>query len=64
MFAFSIAIPLSLTYPDLWGPLLFLGVSIAMSRVALGMHFLSDVLVGLLLGSMVGAVALSWCHAG
>jgi undecaprenyl-diphosphatase len=33
------------------GPLLFFALLIATSRILLGMHFLSDVLVGALLGT-------------
>lgn len=60
MFAFSIAIPLGLAYPALWPALLFLGFSIGASRVVLGMHFLSDVVVGMLLGAAIGGAAFSW----
>ena len=37
--------------------LLFCAVSIAASRVVLGMHFLSDVLAGAALGATLGALA-------
>ena len=57
--AFAVAITLSEFYPALWGALLFCAISIAISRILLGMHFLSDVLAGALLGT---ALALS-CHA-
>jgi undecaprenyl-diphosphatase len=49
--AFSVAVSLSAFYPSLTAPLLFCAVSIAVSRILLGMHFLSDVLVGAILGS-------------
>jgi len=44
MSAFAIAIPLCIFYPELQAGLLILAVSIAVSRVVLGMHFVSDVL--------------------
>lgn len=54
MTAFSIALVVSFFYPSLEGPLYFLAISIAVSRVVLGMHFLSDVLAGAVLGSALG----------
>jgi undecaprenyl-diphosphatase len=54
MSAFAIAIPLCIFYPDLQAALLVLSVSIAVSRVVLGMHFVSDVVVGSLLGAGLG----------
>jgi undecaprenyl-diphosphatase len=59
MTAFSIALVLSYFYPALQGPLFFLAVSIALSRIVLGMHFLSDVLVGMVLGVVLGCGALT-----
>ncbi len=55
--AFSIAVPLGLFYPSLMVGLLFCAVSIAISRVMLGLHFLSDVLAGCAIGVLLGAVA-------
>src|ERR1700680_2258911 len=52
--AFAIAIPLCIFYPQLQAALLALSVSIAVSRVILGMHFVSDVVVGSLLGAGLG----------
>jgi undecaprenyl-diphosphatase len=54
MTAFAVAIPLSLFYPDLTIGLLFCALSIAMSRILLGMHFLSDVVAGALIGTCLG----------
>jgi len=54
MTAFSIALVVSYFYPGLEAPMYFLAVSIAISRVVLGMHFLSDVLAGAVLGSALG----------
>jgi undecaprenyl-diphosphatase len=58
MTAFSIALVVSFFYPALEGPLYFLAVSIAVSRVVLGMHFLSDVLAGAVLGSALGVSSI------
>lgn len=59
MTAFSIAVVLSAFYPVLEGPLFFVACSIAVSRIVLGMHFLSDVLAGALLGAGSGCAALA-----
>jgi undecaprenyl-diphosphatase len=58
MTAFAIALVVSYFYPSLEGPLYFLAVSIAFSRVVLGMHFLSDVLAGAVLGSALGVASI------
>ena len=49
--AFAVALSLSAFYPSLSIGLLFCAGSIALSRILLGMHFLSDVLAGALIGS-------------
>jgi undecaprenyl-diphosphatase len=49
--AFAVAIALSDFYPALFPALLFCAVSVAVSRILLGMHFLSDVLAGVALGT-------------
>lgn len=49
--AFAVAVTISSFYPSFWIPLLFCAVSVAISRILLGMHFLSDVLVGAILGT-------------
>ena len=54
--AFAVAIALGEFYPALFPALLFCAISIATSRILLGMHFLSDVIVGALLGA---GIALS-----
>jgi len=59
MTACSIALVVSYFYPSLEGPLLFLALSIAMSRIVLGMHFLSDVLAGVVLGLALGCGSLT-----
>lgn len=58
MTAFAIALVLSYYYPGLEGALYFLASSIAVSRVVLGMHFLSDVLAGAVLGSGLGLASI------
>ncbi len=57
MTAFAVTVSLSLFYPVLCAPLLFCAFSIAVSRILLGMHFLSDVLAGMLLGAALGCGA-------
>ena len=54
--AFSFAIGFGLYYPALMPWLLFCAFSVAISRIVLGMHFLSDVVVGSGLG-----VILAYC---
>jgi len=49
--AFAVALSLAAFYPGLLIGLLFCAASIALSRILLGMHFLSDVLAGALIGS-------------
>jgi undecaprenyl-diphosphatase len=49
--AFSVAIALGEFYPALLPALLFCALSIAASRILLGMHFLSDVLAAAVLGT-------------
>jgi undecaprenyl-diphosphatase len=52
--AFAVAVPLGLFYPALLMGLLFCAASVAISRVLLGMHFLTDVLAGCTLGVGLG----------
>src|SRR5580692_9562131 len=59
MTAFSVALVVSYFYPSLEAPLYFLAVSIAVSRVVLGMHFLSDVLAGMVLGVALGCASIT-----
>jgi undecaprenyl-diphosphatase len=59
MTAFSVAVPLGLFYPGLEAGLLFCALSIAASRILLGLHFLSDVLAGSALGAILGYVVYS-----
>lgn len=52
--AFAVAIPVGLFYPSLLAGVLFCALSVAASRILLGMHFLSDVIAGAVLGSALG----------
>jgi undecaprenyl-diphosphatase len=55
--AFSVAVTLGTFYPELRPVLLFTATSIAASRVLLGMHFLSDVIAGAMLGTLLGVIS-------
>jgi undecaprenyl-diphosphatase len=57
--AFAVAVSLSRFYPDLAAGLLFCAVSVAASRILLGMHFLSDVLAGAAIGTLL-AYGVTW----
>jgi undecaprenyl-diphosphatase len=59
MTAFSIALVLSYFYHGVEVPLYLVAASIAISRVVLGMHFVSDVLAGVVLGVALGCGALT-----
>jgi undecaprenyl-diphosphatase len=55
--AFAVALPVAAHFPEAAPAVWFCAVSIAASRIILGMHFLSDVLAGALLGGALGAAA-------
>jgi undecaprenyl-diphosphatase len=55
--AFAVALSIGLFYPDLQGCLLAVAFLIASSRIILGMHFLSDVLIGSALGVLLGSIS-------
>jgi undecaprenyl-diphosphatase len=57
--AFAVALSIGAFYPALMPPMLFCATSIAASRVLLGMHFLSDVIAGACIGSLLGTLAAS-----
>jgi undecaprenyl-diphosphatase len=58
--AFAITFSLGLYYPELLAGLVFCALSVAASRVILGLHYVSDVLVGMAIGCSIGiAVFLS-----
>ena len=56
MTAFAVSLPLLMFYPELGTGLMFCAVSIALSRILLGMHFLSDVVAGAILGAGLGCL--------
>jgi len=55
--AFSVALSLGGFYPVMLPGLLFCAASVALSRILLGMHFLTDVLVGAAIGATLGYFA-------
>jgi undecaprenyl-diphosphatase len=55
--AFALAVSLGSFYPEARPLLLILAANVAVSRVVVGMHFLSDVLVGSGMGALLGYVA-------
>jgi undecaprenyl-diphosphatase len=59
MNAFAFASVAALGAPVLAPALLVVGVSVAASRVVLGMHYVSDVVAGATLGTIVGVCASS-----
>jgi undecaprenyl-diphosphatase len=59
--AFAAAVAVGVVHPRLRRPLLVLAALIAVSRIWLGVHYLSDVLVGAALGTVVALVV---CRAG
>src|SRR5882672_1108366 len=59
MTASSVALVLTYFYPSLEIALVFLALSIALSRIVLGLHFLSDVLAGIVLGVALGCCSLT-----
>jgi len=50
-------------YPAMLPGLFFCAVSVALSRILLGMHFLSDVIAGAALGGLLGYAAAVAFHA-
>jgi membrane-associated phospholipid phosphatase len=53
--AFATAMVSWWTSPDLFGPWLFVAaLAVALSRVAVGVHYLSDVVMGAMIGFVVG----------
>jgi undecaprenyl-diphosphatase len=51
--AFAVAVSLSSFYPELAAGLFFCAISVALSRILLGMHFLSDVVAGAAIGTLL-----------
>jgi undecaprenyl-diphosphatase len=58
--AFAIAVPIGIYYPSLLIGLIFCAMSVAASRVLLGLHYLSDVLAGLVIGIGIGLLAVTF----
>lgn len=56
--AFAVAVSLGPFYPALAPALFFTAASIAASRILLGMHFLSDVLAGAAIGTVLAKLTL------
>jgi undecaprenyl-diphosphatase len=56
--AFAVAISLSMFYPSLAVGLIFCALSVATSRILLGMHFLSDVLAGAVIGTTLAYLSV------
>jgi undecaprenyl-diphosphatase len=52
--AFAITGSIGLYYPALLAGLIFCAMSIAASRILLGLHYLTDVLAGMVLGCAIG----------
>ena len=55
--AFAVALSLGSFFPEIMPALLVLAANVAISRVIIGMHFLSDVVVGSCLGATIGYAA-------
>jgi undecaprenyl-diphosphatase len=55
--AFAVAFSLGSFYPEIMPLLLILAANVAVSRVVVGMHYLSDVLVGSGMGALLGYAA-------
>ena len=55
--AFAVALSLGSFYPEIMPVLLALAINVAVSRVIVGMHFLSDVLAGSGMGALLGYAA-------
>ena len=62
--AFAVATPFSLFYPDAAPLLVFGALSVAASRILLGLHFLSDVIAGVAIGCGLGFAAVSLVNGG
>ena len=58
--AFAITFSLGLYYPTLLAGLIFCALSVAASRVILGLHYLSDVLIGIVIGITIGIGVFVW----
>jgi undecaprenyl-diphosphatase len=62
--AFAVAVPIGLFYPAMLGALVFCAMSVASSRILLGLHFLSDVIAGIAIGCGLGMASFSLLTGG
>lgn len=60
--AFAVAVAIGGYYPALLIGLLFCALSVAASRIVLGLHYLSDVLAGIVIGVGFGLAAAAIIH--
>jgi undecaprenyl-diphosphatase len=58
MTSFAIAVAVGSFYPQCQPCLLAVAASIAISRIIVGMHFLTDVVVGAMLGALIGYLSM------
>ena len=60
--AVAVTVSLGAYYPLMLPGLFFCAVSVALSRILLGMHFLSDVIAGAVLGGLLGYASAALFH--
>lgn len=60
MTSFAIAVAVGSFYPQYQPGLLAIAVLIATSRIVVGMHFLTDIIVGAMMGALIGYLSV-WC---
>ncbi|HTA44431.1 MAG TPA: phosphatase PAP2 family protein [Bryobacteraceae bacterium] len=60
--AFAVALSIGSFYPEIMPLLLLLAANVAISRVIVGMHFLSDILAGSGIGALLGYVAFRFAR--